>query len=241
MANPAYDPFMRYGQVCPIAKAAEIVAERWTPLVIHELLGGSTHFNDIRRGVPLMSQTLLSKRLKELERLGVVERRSTGGPRHEWHLTASGRALAPVIYHLGEWGVQYAQDSLDETDMDITSFMWNVRRRLDAGVFGPGRVTVYFEFTDMPKGKRHWWVVNDRGTVDLCLTDPGHPVDISIITDMRTIVQFWFGKLSLDAAVRSDRMEIAAPRRLRDLLKRWFLLSPINMQVIRQRLAASAA
>jgi DNA-binding HxlR family transcriptional regulator len=231
---------MRYGQFCPIAKAAEVVAERWTPLVVHELLAGSTHFNDIRRGVPLMSQTLLSKRLKELERLGVVERRSTSARRHEWHLTDSGRALAPVIQHLGEWGLQYAQEPLDRADLDVTVMMWNMRRRLDATVFGLARVTVYFEFNDMPKGKRRWWIVNDRGTVDLCATDPGYPVDLQIITDMRTMVLLWFGKLSFIKAIRSDRIEIIGPRRLRDLLERWLLLSPINMRRIGKRIASAA-
>jgi hypothetical protein len=190
--------------------------------------------------VPLMSQTLLSKRLKELERLGVVERRSTGARRHEWHLTDSGRALAPVIQHLGEWGLQYAQEPLEQTDLDVTVMMWNMRRRVDPTVFGPARVTVYFEYTDVPKGKRRWWIVNDRGTVDLCATDPGYPVDLYITTDMRTMILVWFGKLSLDAAVRSDRMEIAGPRALRDRLGRWFLFSPITMQSISQRLAVSA-
>ena len=99
-----------YGQFCPIAKAAEIVAERWTPLVIHELLVGSTHFSDIRRGIPLMSQTLLSQRLKELERVGIVERRGENPRRREWVLTEAGRALGPIIRQLGEWGLQYAQD-----------------------------------------------------------------------------------------------------------------------------------
>jgi DNA-binding HxlR family transcriptional regulator len=111
---------MRYGQFCPIAKAAEIVAERWTPLVVSEMLAGSTHFSDIRRGVPLMSQTLLSKRLKELARVGVVERRGKNPRRPEWHLTQAGRALAPVIQHLGEWGLYYAQDPLEEEDLDVT-------------------------------------------------------------------------------------------------------------------------
>ena len=155
---------MRYGQFCPIAKAAEIVAERWTPLVIAEMLSGSTHFSDIRRGVPLMSQTLLSKRLKELERVGVAVRRTTGGRRSEWHLTEAGRALAPVIQLLGEWGLCYAQDPLQEDDLDVTILTWNIRRRVDPKVFGEQRVTVLFEFTDVPQAKRRWWIVNDRGS-----------------------------------------------------------------------------
>jgi len=221
---------MRYGQFCPIAKAAEIVAERWTPLVIHELLAGSTRFSDIRRGVPLMSQTLLSTRLKELERVGIVQRHDVVPRGHEWHLTEAGQALAPVIIQLGEWGVRYAQDPLREDELDVTVLVWNIRRRVDPNVFGSARVVVKFEFTDTPAGKRHWWVVNDRGAVDLCPTDPGFPVDIYIATDIRTMIAIWFGKLTLDAAVRADRIEVIGPRRLCDQLRSWLLLSPIALK-----------
>ena len=145
---------MHYGQFCPIAKAAEIVAERWTPLVIHELLAGSTRFNDIRRGVPLMSQTLLSTRLKELERVGIVERRGDGKRAHEYHLTAAGVALGPVVRSLGEWGLQYAQDPLEEGDLDVSVLVWNIQRRINSSVFRARRVTVYLEFTDVPKNKK---------------------------------------------------------------------------------------
>jgi DNA-binding HxlR family transcriptional regulator len=220
---------MRYGQFCPIAKAAEIVAERWTPLVVAEMLAGSTHFSDIRRGVPLMSQTLLSKRLKELERVGVVERRGSNPRRPEWHLTESGRALAPLIQQLGEWGLCYAQDPLQDDDLDVTILTWNIRRRVDPSVFADRRVTVKFEFTDASKSKRHWWIVNDRGSVDLCPTDPGFPVDIYITTDIRTMVHIWVGKLSLAVAVNSERMEVIGPRPLRAKLAAWFLYSPVNI------------
>jgi DNA-binding HxlR family transcriptional regulator len=232
---------MRYGQFCPIAKAAEIVAERWTPLVVAELLAGSTQFSDIRRGVPLMSQTLLSKRLKELARVGVVERRGSNPRRPEWHLTQAGRALAPVIQQLGEWGLCYAQDPLQEGDLDVTILTWNIRRRVDPSVFGARRVTVQFEFTDVPKAKRCWWFVNDRSTVDLCPTDPGFPVDLYITTDIRTMVHVWVGKLSLDSAIRSDRIEVIGPRQLRDRLRAWFLYSPINMKSLSNPLVPSLA
>lgn len=221
-----------YGQFCPIAKAAEIVAERWTPLVVHELLAGSTHFSDIRRGIPLMSQTLLSKRLNELERVGIVERRGENPRRREWVLTEAGRALAPVIHQLGEWGLQYAQDPLQEQDLDVLVLMWNIRRRVDPNAFGAGRHTVHFDFTDVPKGKRYWWVVNNRGSVDLCPTDPGFPVDIYIATDIRTMIRIWFAKLTLEEAVRADRMEIDGPRELRNRLRSWLLLSPINVRTL---------
>lgn len=220
---------MRYGQFCPIAKAAEIIAERWTPLVVAELLAGSTHFSDIRRGVPLMSQTLLSTRLKELERVGVVERRDPDAKRPQWQLTEAGRALAPVIQQLGEWGLLYAQDPIQENELDVTILVWNIRRRVDPTIFGPQRVTIQFDFKDVPRAKQRWWIVNDRGTVDLCPTDPGHPVDIYFVTDMRTMISVWVGKLSLAAAIRSEHIEITGPRALRERLAKWFLYSPINV------------
>jgi DNA-binding HxlR family transcriptional regulator len=222
----------RYGQFCPIAKAAEIVAERWTPLVIHELLAGSTHFSDIRRGVPLMSQTLLSARLKELERAGVVQRCASGKRGHEWRLTEAGRALAPLIQHLGEWGLQYAQDPLEEGDLDVTVLVWNIRRRVDPNVFPERRVTVCFEFTDVPKNKAQWWVVNDRDTVDLCPKDPGFPVDLYVTTDIRTMIDIWFGRLGWDSAVGSSQVEVIGPRELRDRLRSWLLLSPIRVKSV---------
>jgi DNA-binding HxlR family transcriptional regulator len=221
---------MRYGQFCPIAKASEIVAERWMPLVLHELLAGSVRFNDIRRGVPLMSPTLLSKRLKELTRVGLVERRACGPRGHEWHLTEAGKALGPVVLQLGEWGVRYAQDPLQDDELDVTVLMWNLRRRVDPGVFGSGRLTVRFEFTDVAAAKRRWWVVNDRGATDLCATDPGFPVDIYVTTDIRTMIAIWFGKLSLDAAVRSERLELIGPRGLCERMRSWLLLSPVAIR-----------
>ena len=223
---------MRYGQFCPIAKAAEIIAERWTPLVVHELLAGSTRFSDIRRGVPLMSQTLLSQRLKELERVGVVEHRGDNPRQREWYLTAAGRALAPIVHQLGEWGLQYAQDPLQEDDLDVLVLMWNVRRRVDPNAFGSGRVTVHFDFTDVPQNKREFWLVNYRGIADLCLSDPGFPVDVYITTDIRTMIRIWFAKLTLGNAISSDLMEVMGSKPFQACLSSWFLLSPINMNTL---------
>jgi DNA-binding HxlR family transcriptional regulator len=220
---------MHYGQFCPIAKASEILAEKWTPLIVAELLAGSTRFSDIRRGVPLMSQTLLSQRLKELARVGIVERRDGGKRAPEWHLTEAGVALGPVIQQLGEWGVRYAQDPLRDDDLDVTVLVWNIRRRVDPSVFPEQRVTIYFEFTGVPEGESRWWLVNYRGTVDLCPTDPGFSVDLCVTTDIRTMIAIWFGKLSWDAAVRCGQVEVSGPRFLRNRLRDWFLLSPIRM------------
>jgi HxlR-like helix-turn-helix len=131
---------------------------------------------------------ILVPTLKELERVGIVERRGVGQRVREWHLTEAGAALGPVIQKLGEWGVQYAQDPLEEGDLDVTVLVWNIRRRVDPTVFSEQRVTVCFEFTDVPEGKKQWWVVNDRRSVDLCPSDPGFPVDLYLTTDIRTMI-----------------------------------------------------
>jgi DNA-binding HxlR family transcriptional regulator len=223
---------MRYGQFCPIAKAAEILAERWMPLVIHELLAGSTHFSDIHRGVPLMSPTLLSHRLKELEQAGLVQSQPLGGKRREWRLTEAGRALGPVIHQMGEWGVQYAQDPLDESDLDARVLMWNMRRRVDPTTFPGERVTVEFDFTDMPSSRRHWWLISNHGEVDLCPTDPGFPVDVYLTTDVRTMVMVWFGKLNFDRAVANGHVELLGNASVCKRLGGWLLLSPLALHPV---------
>jgi DNA-binding HxlR family transcriptional regulator len=217
---------MHYHQFCPIAKASEIIAERWTPLVLHELLAGSKRFNDIRRGVPLMSQTLLSTRLKELERVGVVTRLGDGRRAHEWHLTEAGQALGPLIRQFGEWGLQYAQDPLGVDELDVTVLVWNIKRRVDPNVFSAHRTTICFEFTDVPEDRQKWWLVNRQGTVDLCAFDPGFAVDLYVTTDIRTMIQIWFGRLTWESATRSGKVEVTGPRPLRERLRSWLLLNP---------------
>jgi DNA-binding HxlR family transcriptional regulator len=233
---------MRYGQFCPIAKAAEILAERWMPLVVYELIAGSTHFNDIRRGVPLMSPSLLSQRLKQLERAGIVEHRDRGGGprRREWILTEAGQALAPLIYQFADWGLRYAQEPLQDDELDAAVLMWNMRRRVSPNVFGPRRTTVEFHFSDAPPKKRRWWLVNHRGAVDLCLDDPGFPVDIFVATDMRTMIAVWFSRVPLKAAIGQERIELTGPRSLCALFESWLLLSPVTLKPQPGRLTKAA-
>jgi hypothetical protein len=132
-----------------------------------------------------------------------------------------------VIHQLGTWGLQYAQNPLEDGDLDVTVMMWNIKRRVDPEVFPGRRTTVHFDFTDVAEDRRRWWLVNDRGAVDLCAFDPGFPVDLYVTTDMRTMVEFWFGRLTWGAAVRSDRVEVVGARQLRERLGSWFLLSPV--------------
>ena len=220
---------MHYHLFCPLAKATEIVAERWTPLVVQELRGGSSRFNDIRRGIPLISRTLLSQRLKELERVGIVERRGSGERASGWHLTEAGMALGPTLDLLSEWGLKYAQNPLEEGDLDVTVLVWNIHKRVDPAAFPDGRTTVQFEFTDVAENKKLWWLVNAGGTVDFCPFDPGFPVDLYVTTDLRTMISIWFGRVTWDAGIRSGTVEVIGSRRLRERMRYWLLLAPIRV------------
>jgi DNA-binding HxlR family transcriptional regulator len=213
-----------YGQFCPVAKGAEIFAERWTPLVIRELLAGSHHFNEIHRGVPLMSRTLLSQRLRRLETIGVVERR--GGPRSgEYHLTEAGREFAPLVRALGEWGQRWYRSRFAPGELDVGALFWEMRRVVKAEEFPPGRISVRFEFPEQPAPRRHWWIVSDRGQVDLCPSDPGFDVDLYVTADLKTFARVWSGDLALKAALAAGKIELDGPRALRQRFEQWLGLS----------------
>lgn len=214
-----------YGQFCPVAKAAEIVAERWTPLVMRELLCGSHHFNDLRRGVPLMSPSLLSQRLKRLEDEGLVQRREAPGGGSEYRLTEAGEALQPVIESLGAWGKRWVRRQADGNDLDSGLLMWDIHRRLRIDRFPEGRTVLRFEFTDMPARRRFYWLVIDRGQVDVCLKDPGFTVDLFLAAPLPVLTDIWLGDRSLRAARQAGELDLRGPARLRRRLAGWLRLS----------------
>jgi DNA-binding HxlR family transcriptional regulator len=213
-----------YGQFCPVAKGAEVFAERWTPLVLRELLCGSTHFGDLHRGVPLMSRTLLSLRLKQLEEIGVVKR-SAGARGPEYHLTEAGREFAPIVENLGAWGQRWFRSKFGKDELDVTLLMWDMRRTVKPDAFPPEKISVQFEFSDQPASKRSWWLVSDHGDVDLCATDPGFDIALYVTTNMRSMCRVWLGDLAVRAAVNSGEIELDGSRDLRTRFERWLGLS----------------
>lgn len=218
-----------YGQFCPVAKACEIFGERWTPLVIRELMCGSTHFNDIRRGVPLMSPSLLVKRLRQLEAAGIVERiTDETGRIVEYHLTRSGQDLQPIVQMLGMWGARWVESTLTgQESLDAGLLMWDIRRTLDRSQLpAKGRAIIKFRFTDTPKTKSLWWLVAEDDEFQLCLTDPGHEVDMLVDTDLRTLTRVWIGEEDLSAALRSGAIKAHGHPRLVEAFPRWMRESP---------------
>jgi DNA-binding HxlR family transcriptional regulator len=214
-----------YGQFCPVALAAEIVAERWTPLILRELLNGSHRFNDLHRGLPRISRALLTQRLGQLEKAGLLQRRPVGSG-HEYHLTAAGQALRSVIEALGTWGYTWAATQLREDHLDPGLLMWFLRRRLRAEQIPEQRTVVRFEF-HTPAPPRNFWLILHRPEADLCVSDPGFDTDLHVSTDVQTMVSVYLGRLPLRSAIREGAVRLYGPAPLRRAFVRWIGLSPL--------------
>lgn len=219
-----------YRQFCPVAMAAEILCTRWTMVLIRELVAGSTRFNDLRRGVPKMSRTLLAQRLRELEAAGVVERRPVAGSQNvDYVLTQAGRDLFPVVEAFGLWGQKWIETAPSLENLDVSLLMWDMRRNLDPNPLPDERVVLQFHFHDLPKSQGNWWlVVEPSGKTDLCLTDPGFDVDLFISTDLRTMTSVWMGLTTVVASC--EKFELDGRRDVARTMQQWLGLSPFAMQ-----------
>jgi DNA-binding HxlR family transcriptional regulator len=214
-----------YGQFCPVSKAMELLDERWTMLVVRELLAGSRHFNELRRGVPRMSPALLSKRLRTLTRAGVVERRDDG-PRVTYALTEAGEELRPIVDALGAWGLRWIPELGDE-DLDPHLLLWDMHRNVDLSSVPEGRTVVRVSFSDARVSAREWWLLITPEGVDLCDSDPGHPEHAWVETDLRSLTMIWRGDLGWPEALRSGRVEIHGPGWARRAVPGWLGQSPL--------------
>lgn len=207
-----------YGQFCPVAKAMEVLDERWTMLVVRELLAGSTHFNELRRGVPKMSPALLSKRLRSLARVGIIERDDSDN-RVRYRLTQRGLELGEVVQALGTWGIRWIGE-LGDTDLDPHLLLWDMRRRLDLSVMPRGRTVLSIQFDDVAAEASRWWLIADED-VEICDYDPGFPVAVTLRTSLRTLTSLWRGDEQWDRALRMRAVTVVGPADVRRQLPTW--------------------
>jgi DNA-binding HxlR family transcriptional regulator len=216
-----------YGQYCPLALAAEVLGERWMLLIVSRLLDGCTQFNQIHRGVPRISPSLLSQRLDRLEREGILVRRGgNGSGARSYQLTPAGRDLGPIIDSLAVWGQHWSRDMRYE-DLDPAFLAWSMHTRLDTARMPSGRTVLEFEFSGAPRDCRRFWLVNDAGKVDMCLKNPGYDVDLQVFADLRLFIEAWRGIRDLRAEIRARRIRVIGPPTLCRALPGWLQLSSL--------------
>jgi DNA-binding HxlR family transcriptional regulator len=215
-----------YGQYCPVARAAEILADRWTVLIIRELLADVRHFNELERGLPRMSRTLLAERLRRLEQTGVLVRRAASrGKPTDYRLTAAGRELQRIVDLFGEWGARWAFGPPRPSELDPIVLLWWMRRRVAASRIPRPRVLIQFEFRHT--AQRSYWLLIEANDVSVCLKHPGFDVDVIVVADIVTFYQVWLGRLSLADAIRKNLVRLdGAPADLR-AFPDWFAWSPM--------------
>jgi DNA-binding HxlR family transcriptional regulator len=195
-----------YGQYCPLSRAVELLGERWTMLIVRDMLVGTSRFNDLARGLPGLSRSLLSKRLRQLEHAGLIERLDG-----EYHLTDAGAALRPVVFGLSEWSIKWLFGDPRPGELDPELLVWWMHTRLDTTHLPARRTVLSLRFTD---DARRYWIVVDPGGPSVCDFDPGFEVDVTITADVATLHRVWLGRQPLTDALRSGDLAFEGPRAL---------------------------
>ena len=229
-----------YAQYCPVAKATEILGDRWTLLIVREMLGGASGFNELQRGLPGISRSVLTDRMRALERAEVIERRT--GPKGrtlEYRLTPAGRDLQPVVQAIGEWGAtwSFTEPRPEELDPDLL-IVW-MARHVDRQRLPPNRTVVQFDFRDP---KRRYWMVLEPAEVSVCLQHPGFDVDLVVAVDTATLYRVYLGRATLSGAMRAGRLTMSGPRTLQRGFGQWFTWSafaPATRAAQKRRTAAA--
>ncbi len=214
-----------YGQFCPVSQALEIVGERWTLLIVRELLCDDYRFNELLNGLPLISRSLLSQRLKSLEEAGLVERQEREKGVVVYRLTQAGRELEPIVMGLGTWARRWVEHNLSPDDLDPVLMMWDLRRRLDTQRLPAEQTVVQFWFRDVPAKVSRYWLCVERPDVELCMTNPGFDVALTVEAKLRTMVEVWMGHRDITEALRTRAIELKGDPKLTRAFPSWLLLS----------------
>ena len=216
-----------YGQYCPLALAAELLCERWTLLVISRVIDGCTRFNEIHRGVPKISATLLSQRLSQLEHAGLITKHPLAtGRGHEYRLTDAGRDLDPIIMSLAAWGQKWSRD-METEDLDPAFLAWSMHTRIDTGAMPAGRTVLGFEFSGTHQGFSRFWLVVEGGVVDMCLKYPGFDADVTVKADIRRFVEAWRGIRDLRSEIDAGHIRVEGDAACCRALPDWMMLSAL--------------
>jgi DNA-binding HxlR family transcriptional regulator len=210
-----------YGQFCPVAKASELLGERWVLLILRELLLGTHRYSDFQRALSRISPSVLSKRLKQLEHAGIIVRKAqTGRKKQDYFLTPAGKELASIVEHLATWGMRWARGQLSEDELDVEFLMWDIQRRLQIDKLPDCETILCFIFDDLTRFK-NWWLVVRDGEVDLCTENPGNDVDLYISTTLSSLVQVWQGDIDIKLAQRKKLLKAHGNTQLAKTMSDW--------------------
>ena len=222
-----------FGQFCPVSRALEVLGERWTLLIMRDLLHGVMHFNDLARGLPHLSRGLLSKRLKTLCDEGIIVREEVDGG-VQYSVTQAGEELRPLIYQLLRWGTRWRFEEPQEDELDPVLLMWWMRRRVVSERLPKGRQVVQFDFTEEPE--RSFWLLLERSDVSVCLDPPPYDIDIWVDGSLAALFEVWMGKEEFDGTIDDGRIRIRAlPWQEREFSS-WFSRSP-GVPLVKEELA----
>lgn len=212
---------MSHNQFCPIAKAMDLLGEKWTMLLIRELLLGGRRFGEFQRGLPGISPTLLTKRLVQLEEAGLILKKRVSGQRsYEYFPTRSCEELFPVLEQVGTWGMRWARSQLTEQDFDVGLLMLYMERSIDPTELVGKQTVLRFNFSDV-EDIPHWWIVVSEGDVDVCIHDPGKEVDVYFNTCVRTMAEVWMGDISYKKAISEGKLQLVGPKVLTSTVQKW--------------------
>ncbi|RDI22407.1 winged helix-turn-helix transcriptional regulator [Lentzea flaviverrucosa] len=211
-----------YAQYCPIVRAVEVLGDRWTLLIVRDMLVGASRFNELSRGLPGLSRALLSRRLRQLANAGLVQRTGDG-----YALTPAGQALRPLVFGLADWGARYAFGDPRADELDPEVLMWWMHGRIDTGTLSK-RANIEVRINDR---RRTFWLVVEPGDASICYTDPGLEVDAVLASDIATLFRMWEGEVELLDAVRAGTIELTGTRWVVRGLPEWLKLSPVAEHV----------
>ena len=214
-----------YGQWCPIAKSVEILGEKWTILIIRELLMGARRFSELQRGLGTISPTLLTRRLNLLDEYGLIYRRQVQGQKgYQYVPTDACHQLQPVILALGSWGVQWTRDFMGDADYNVELLMLYLERSILPDKLPGSNGVIKFRFTDFYE-QPHWWITVIGDTVDVCTSDPGLDVDVYITTTVKAMTEAWLGRSSYLQAKADGKFDVVGPTALTRNISVWLRYS----------------
>jgi DNA-binding HxlR family transcriptional regulator len=213
-----------YGQYCPVAKAAEVLGEKWSILILRELCIEDQTFNGLRKGMPLLSPTLLSKRLKTLVHHNVIARTKTGKGVY-YSLTDAGSELKEMIMQLGVWGQRWVRSDYSDGDLDASLLMWDLHRSVNTDPFPIERKVIQFEFYGTASRQRFFWLVVEDQNVEVCMKSPGYDVDLSIKADLKAFTTFWMGDMSFTRLGKEKKLSAEGDAHLKRSMKHWLCCS----------------